>query len=150
MQQELIFWGYLWIQLRLWDAHRNCQLKATPGLQLGLGKIISLSKSLRFMGHFWKNLPNPSLITRPKLNLNAEPLVAIYDGAGASSPLQIIEISQFLLKFLPLKFREQHCGFFKLSCCTNQTSLYEHGKSKDIRCAFLTTGEWLTIFWKYG
>jgi len=98
------------------------------------------------MGHFWKNLPNPSLITRPKLNLNAEPLVAIYDGAGASSPLQIIEISQFLLKFLPLKFREQHCGFFKLSCCTNQTSLYEHGKSKDIRCAFLTTGEWLTIF----
>jgi len=46
--------------------------------------------------------------------------------------VQIIEISQFLLKFLPLKFREQHCGFFKLSCCTNQTSLYEHGKSKDI------------------
>lgn len=98
---------------------------------------------------FSSQIPVPTLITRPKLILNAEPLVAIY--------MQVLVV----LFNLPVHVSNYHnCSW---SCCLcnlmgnisvllyKQNGFLKTWKIKrHIRCAFSTTGEWLTIFWKYG
>ena len=141
MQQELIFWEDLRVQLQPADAHWNCHFKLRE-------KPISRSLG-RFGNIFIPQMPVPTLITRPKLILNAEPLVAIY--------MQVLVV----LFNLPVHVSNYHnCSW---SCClcnlmgNISVLLYKQNRflktwkiKRHIRCAFLTTGEWLTIFWKYG
>jgi len=85
---------------------------------------------------------NPSsLDTRPKLILNAEPLVTIH----MQVLVVLFDLHGSNYHNCCLQFKEQY--FFFLFC-TNKTGFenMENQKDINIRCAFSTTGEWLKIF----
>ena len=89
----------------------------------------------KFLG-FWSplvkyiHLPKilvSTLITRPKLILNAEPLDAIH--------MQVLVVLFNLLQIITIALEIAAFAIWWaifLFCCTNETNFWKHGKSKDI------------------